>query len=262
MEMLTKRDLTSQIVSNAVESIVSINSRGVIIGFNPAAVKLFGFEKNEVIGQNAHILIPLEHASHHHSYVCNYIRTNKRRLNWLHSEIKIQRKDMSLVAVVMTLTETVINAEKIFTSVMRVKDQSDISHHIIEKNFVARMSHELRTPLNRVIGMANILFNTMLTDEQNDIVETIVSSSEGLLQVLNNILDFSKDGPNMVILDHAPLDLREIVDHVMDLLVVSARFKHLHLYVTMDEMIHTKVLGDMSRIQRVYMNIIECNQIH
>ena len=65
MIMLNEHDLSYNIVYNAVESIVTINSNGIIIGFNPAATKLFGFERSEVIGKNVHILIPPEHAAHH-----------------------------------------------------------------------------------------------------------------------------------------------------------------------------------------------------
>ena len=382
--MVNEHELAYQIVYNAVESIVSINHSGVILGFNPAATKLFGFECNEVIGKNVHILIPPEHASHHNEYICRYMTTKIRRMEWLHSEISIQLKNKSVVSVIMTLSEALINNEKIFTCTMRLKysivcikdvaahalientfdaivtinakciikyfntaaeklfgyissevigrnvkilmtsphtenhdgymctylrtnikkvigytheftavrkDTSrfplrimvtevdvngvrlftgtmhDISKYHIEqeiiyeatrvkKDFLARMTHELRTPLNGIIGMSNILDNTSLTPEQKHIVQTIVSSGEGLLQTVNNVLDFSKVDVHKLILLHVPIDLHKIVDQVAKMLVPSARIKNLHLYISIDETVCTEVFGDTNVIKQVYVNIV------
>ena len=134
----------------------------------------------------------------------------------------------------------------------RLNTETDITY----KDFLARMSHELRTPLNGIIGMTSLLANTTLTHEQNDVVEIIRSSGEELLKMVNTILDFSKADANKLILEHTKIDLRKIVDGVVDTLVGSARVKNLHMYVNVDEIVPNKLLGDETRIRQVYMSVV------
>ena len=123
-------------------------------------------------------------------------------------------------------------------------------------DFLANMSHEIRTPMSGVIGMADLLIGTDLDDIQIDYVETIRSSGEALLTVINDILDLSKIESGKMTLELVPFDLRTLMEEVAELLSPSARQKGLRLSCRVDAGVTRQVLGDASRIRQVLTNLV------
>lgn len=126
----------------------------------------------------------------------------------------------------------------------------------IKSEFLANMSHEIRTPLNSIIGFTKLLLKTPLTPRQKDQLETIRKSSNGLLSIINEILDFSKIEAGKLILEQAPLDMREAVDDVIDLLSPQANEKNLEQVVIFYSDVPNHLIGDPQRIKQVLTNLI------
>ncbi|MFN8061958.1 MAG: ATP-binding protein [Vicinamibacterales bacterium] len=122
--------------------------------------------------------------------------------------------------------------------------------------FLANMTHELRTPMNAVIGMTEFLFDTPLTTEQAELVGTIQRAGENLLDIINNILDFSKIESGKLDLDEQPFDVREVVEHAVDLVAGTAASKGIDLAYMLAPGVTERVSGDETRLRQVLVNLL------
>jgi len=126
----------------------------------------------------------------------------------------------------------------------------------VKSDFLANMSHEVRTPLNGIIGTAGILSKTNLNQEQQKYLSTIRTSSENLMIIINDILDYSKLDSKKMQLEKEPFSLQKCVDEVMDLLKPSAQEKGIELISYIEESVPQHLVGDMVRLKQVLINLV------
>ena len=125
-----------------------------------------------------------------------------------------------------------------------------------KSQFLANMSHEIRTPLNGVIGMSSILSETTLSDNQKNMLQVVTASCNNLLEVINNILDYSKLDAKKMTLEKKKSDLPEIVNEVMAITQLRADRKELEYKADIDKKLCNKLLIDEIRLKQVLLNLL------
>jgi len=259
VEIQRQRQYAGALVETSPVAITTVDATGTVLGWNPAAVRLFGHTEAEAVGRRVEDLVGTPETREE-------IRGNVSRIlggERLHAIGRRIRKDGSLVDVEMRSMPLVVDGAEVgfiatyhdITELLKARQEAEAANEA-KSAFLATMSHEIRTPMNAVIGMSGLLLNTSLNDEQREYAEIVRQSGDTLLTVINDILDFSKIEAGRLELETQPFDLRECVEGALDLVATRAAEKGLDLAYLIGEGTPAAIVGDVTRLRQVLLNLL------
>jgi signal transduction histidine kinase/CheY-like chemotaxis protein len=123
-------------------------------------------------------------------------------------------------------------------------------------DFISRISHEIRNPMNSIMGMAEILKSSELKSDQRQNVDNLLRSSHVLLEMLNNLVDFSSTTNKQITLNPSKASLYKVIDKVIDVISIQAHDKGVEVYVDVDSNLSKKFLFDQVRLEQVLLNLL------
>jgi PAS domain S-box-containing protein len=259
-ELQRQKQYYQSLLEASPTAIVTIDPDHKVTSWNPAAEKLFGYSREEAIGQDIDSLVANSEAVHHEAVQLN---RQAREAGQVRLTTRRTRKDGSLVdvdvrAVPIRVGDEMVGLYAIYhdiSELQRAREQAETATQA-KSAFLAMMSHEIRTPMNAVIGMTGLLVDTELTPEQRSYAEVIRSSGEALMAIIDDILDFSKIEAGRLDLERRPFDLRSCVESALELVAASASGKGLELAYLVDQGLPSAVVGDATRLRQILINLL------
>ncbi len=247
----------SQLIDRMADGILVANVDGRIVDANPAAARLIGLPGMVASGQDAAEVLPA------HPALLELLSANAETHRELAFESPPRSFDVQAsplfdpqgdrTGVLLVLHD--ITARKLTEAELRLaKDRAEAATRA-KSQFLANMSHELRTPMNGVIGMAGLLEDTNLDDDQRDLVRTLTSCADSLLKLLSDVLDLSKIEAGRLALEEADLDIAQITGDVVALLEPQARDKRIALQAEIASDVPRRLVGDPVRVRQILLNL-------
>lgn len=232
-----------------------------IVDVNACAIKRYGYTLEELRGMTPFDLHPAEeyelvaekidvkNAESPNVYV--HVAKDGRRFD---VEILSDEVVYEGVEAWLSIARDISDRKRAEAEIARARDDAlAASKH--KSDFLAAMSHELRTPMNGVLGMATLLLETHLTEEQREYGETIRGAGEVMLELLNELLDLSKIEAGRLEIEPHPFDLRQSVESVCKLLSPRVREAGIDLILDFAREVPSAVVGDEGRIRQILTNL-------
>ena len=203
------------IIDSAVDAILVIDSRGRIEAFNTAAVRLFGFEESEVIGQNVNVLMPEPYHREHDEYMARYLTTGEKRIIGIGREVTGRRKDGATFPLHLSVGEMTIDGERKFTGILhdltarvqlesRLREQAALTRL---GEMAAVVAHEVKNPLTGIRGAVQIIGSRLPAGSRDaEVIKEIVSRIDALNDLMKDLLLFARPPqPRIMALEPLPI---------------------------------------------------------
>ncbi len=254
-----QKDFLEALIANSPTAILTTDTAHQILTCNPAFEEMFGYDHDEVVGENIHHLLRRENSNNDPSSTDklvkgSLVKTISQRRRKDGTNIYVEAAGVPLLVegqmegalwIYHDITEQV--------QARLVAEQADRA----KSEFVANISHEIRTPLNGLIGMIDLTIETDLNTEQYNLLSSARNSAGALLDVLNSVLDFSKLEAGQLTLEHIPFMLHNVVEGVTSILSSRAEKKNLELLSYISPTVPTNLIGDPGRLRQVLTNLVD-----
>jgi len=268
-EGLAKSMELDAIFETAADGIVLIDSEGVIRSTNEAVSRIFGYMPEKLLGRSISMIIPEIHADEHDGNIIASFSTDGENPDDSWHEVTATRADGTEFPLELGLTETISSQGRRFTAMVRditsrrqaEEERDRLNQELVRAvgvkgEFLSTMSHEIRTPINGIMGFADLLAETELDEEQDGYVRSMIKCTKSLLELINDILEFSKIEAGRLELEVIEFDLRSCIDEVAEMLGPRAWEKGLQIAVIFRCGVPRRFKGDPTRVRQILVNLL------
>jgi two-component system sensor histidine kinase/response regulator len=261
---------TRQILESALDAFVGMDSNGLITDWNVQAEIIFGWLRSEATGQIlSKMIIPERYRDAHERGLRHFFASGEGPVLNKRIEISALHRDGREFPVELTISAISGGGTHCFVAFVRdITERKRSEQELLaakeaaeelnraKSQFLANMSHEIRTPMNGILGMTELVLDTVLTVEQREHLGLVRLSAESLLSIINDVLDFSKIEAGKMELELIPFDLRESLGETMMALSFRAHEKGLELVYEVQPEVPEALLGDPGRIRQILVNLV------
>ncbi|REL26340.1 PAS domain S-box protein [Thalassotalea euphylliae] len=256
------------LIESAPECMMVINQANEIVIANALAEKLFGYQKQELLGQSIEMLIPQEYRAGHKAHVAGYMAAPTVRkmgfgmaFNAIHAkgfefpaEISLSPlnsgEDLLVCAAIRDISQRKLEEQQMLSA----KEAAEQATRA-KSDFLANMSHEIRTPMNAIIGMSHLALQQPLPTKAQNYIQKVELSAQSLLGIINDILDFSKIEAGKLDIESIDFSLHEVIDHFSATFGLKAAQKNIELLVDLTPDTPTNLVGDPLRLKQILLNL-------
>ena len=265
-QLRASRERLRAVTESAIDPILTVDANGQIVQWNQAATQVFDYPESAILGARLELLLPeleddLNSVSAFPVRIAGWLgqtrRCRGRRSSGTAIDLEVScatwhdREDHFYSIIGRDVTAR-SRAEAELTD---AKDAAEMANRS-KSQFLANMSHEIRTPMNVILGMAELIANTELTDDQRRYLRSTREAGDHLLEIINDILDLSKVEAGALQLDETEFDIRELAEQTVEFLAPRAYSKHLEIVCHLDRALPPSVIADPQRLRQVLVNLL------
>ncbi|MBI1206866.1 MAG: PAS domain S-box protein [Azospirillum sp.] len=206
------------IFDTVVDGIITIDERGIVRSFNPAAVGLFGYDPSEVLGHNVSMLMPRPYRAEHDGYLSGYLRSGEAKVIGVGREVSGLRKNGTVFPMDLAVSEVRLGKGRLFTGIVRDITERKRTERL-KAEFIATVSHELRTPLTSIKGTLKLIIRGVggeVSAKTASLVDIAYRNVDRLAMLVNDILDIEKIESGRMEFHFAEIDIGSLLDHAAE----------------------------------------------
>lgn len=246
------------IVESAVDGILAIDENGIIESVNPAAIRIFGYESEELIGSNVRLLMPPPFRDEHDTYIKNYLRTGVAKIIGIGREVVGRRKDGGEFPLYLAVSEGRHRARKIFTGIVRdlsalrlAEERARAAEQLASLSLVtAGIAHDIGTPMNVILGYADMLRDSLEDPKDRRRAEVISEQVRRVTDLLQTLLNIARPKEPV----RRPVQIQEILEHALEFFREKLRTRDIEVVRQISEV--PTILGDRDRLEQMFLNLI------
>ena len=258
-----QNEILEAVTNNYKGIIWSIDTKGIVTMFNGCSLKKLGIDQSLIVGQN------IEHARLV-DYRVNIVLDAQKQVSLLDGphEWMSETDGNTYLSNTVPISDAAGNVVGItgttdnITEIVKLGKELEVALEAAEtanrakSAFLANMSHEIRTPMNAIIGFSELALDCEISEEAKGYIHKVMENSNGLLQIINDILDVSKIEAGKMDIESIPFDMHEVFALCRSATIPKAMEKGLLLHFYAEPVINKRLLGDPTRLRQIFINLI------